>query len=188
MIGIHSANIAAALMSQTRASLVPAAGSFRPGGADGPAVIVDVSGAAKARPEGYDLFKVKQRESLLDKQIDVATELDDSKGAFRQALASGDVAGIVSGAYRVNGLLKAEAALSDAVEKANEKDAKKETAALERGQMDAVKEILEEAVDAADEAEEANDSGGEVDLDRMAEEAEAAAKEELADIEAAAGA
>jgi hypothetical protein len=186
MVGIHSANIAAALMSQTRASLAPAAGSLRPGGADAPALIVDVSGAARAKPEGYDLFRIKQRDSLLDKQIEVATELGDSKEAFSQALASGDVAGIASEAYRLNGLLKAESALSDAVEKANEKDAKKETAALERGQMEAVKEVLEEAVDAADEAKEAKDSGGEVDLDKMAEEAEDAAKQELADAEAAA--
>ena len=184
MVGIHSANIAAALMSQTRASLAPAAGSLRPGGADAPALIVDVSGAARAKPEGYDLFRIKQRDSLLDKQIEVATELGESKEAFSEALAEGDVGGIITGAYKVNGLLTAEAALADEVEKANQDDARKDVAALELDGKEAVKDLIDDAADAADEAEGADEPGDAVDLDEIAEEAEAAAAEELADAEA----
>lgn len=185
MVGIHSATIAAALVSQAR-SLAPSAGPVRPAAVGGaPALIVDVSGQAKAKPEGYELFKVKQRETLTDKQIEVATELKDSKEAFSQALAEGDVGGIITGAFKVNGLLKAEAALSDEVEKAGQEDAKKETAALERDQKDAVKDIIDDAVDAADEAKDKDKTGDKVDLDEIAEEADAAAEEELADAEAA---
>ena len=181
MVGIHSANIAAALMSQTRASLAPAAGPVRPGGADAPALIVDVSGAARSKPEGYDLFKVKQRETLLDKQIEVAVELGDSRDAFAEALDKGDAGRIASEAYKLNGLLKAEAALSDEVEKSNLDDAKKAVDALARDGKEAAKELLDDAADAVGEAEETGKADGEIDLDKMAEEAQAAAEEATAD-------
>ncbi len=183
MVGIQSANIAAALMSQTRASLAPA-GPARAGGSDAPALIVDVTGGVQEKPSGYDLFKIKQRETLLDKQIEVATELGESKEAFSEALAEGDVGGIITGAYKVNGLLTAEAALADEVEKANQDDARKDVAALELDGKEAVKDLIDDAADAADEAEGADEPGDAVDLDEIAEEAEAAAAEELADAEA----
>ncbi len=173
-------------MSQTRASLAPA-GPARAGGSDAPALIVDVTGGVQEKPSGYDLFKIKQRETLLDKQIEVATELGESKEAFSEALAEGDVGGVITGAYKVNGLLTAEAALADEVEKANQDDARKDVAALELDGKEAVKDLIDDAADAADaadEAEGADEPGDAVDLDEIAEEAEAAAAKELADAEA----
>lgn len=184
MVGIHSANIAAALVSQAR-SLAPSAAPLRSAGAAAPALIVDVTGGVQEKPSGYDLFKIKQRETLLDKQIEVATELGESKEAFSEALAEGDVGGIITGAYKVNGLLTAEAALADEVEKANQDDARKDVAALELDGKEAVKDLIDDAADAVDEAEGADEPGDDaVDLDEIAEEAEAAAAEELADAEA----
>ncbi|PQA88072.1 hypothetical protein [Hyphococcus luteus] len=185
MIGINSANIASALIGQSRAAFAPAA-SGRPGAPAGaPAVIVDVSGNAKPEPEGYELFKIKQAKSLTDKQIEVAMDLVETGASFEEALAKVDVAGIVSGAHKLNGLLKAESALADEVEKANQEDAKKETAALERGEKEAAKDILDDAVDAADEAEETKKADDTVDLDKIAEEADADAEEARAEAAAA---
>jgi len=188
MIGIQSANIASALISQTRAAMAPApAGRANAAaGANPPALIVDVSGGVKREPEGYDLFKIKRNESLLDKQIEIATELGESEGAFAAALESGNTSQIVSEAYKLNGLLKAESALADAVEDANQDDAKRDVDALELDGKEAVKDLIDDAADGADEAKDAESSGDDVDLDAIAEEAEAAAEKERAEAAAAA--
>ncbi len=187
MVGIQSANIASLLVSQARTAFAPAgAGGAGRGGADAPALIVDVSGNGKGQPEGYELFKIKQAKSLTDKQIEVAMDLMETGASFKEALAKADAAGIMSDAFKLNGLLKADSALSEAVEKANQADAKKQAEALERGEKEAAKDILEDAAGAAEEAEETKTADDKVDLDKMAEEAEAAAEEAIAEAAAAA--
>ncbi|MEM9495273.1 MAG: hypothetical protein AAGA09_04670 [Pseudomonadota bacterium] len=179
MINFNSANIASMLLSSGRpaAEALTGAGaaSANGRGGAGPAYILDLSsGGAPTADNGYDLFGVKHTKTLLDKQIEVATQASDAEGAMINARAEGDFGEIVSQTDKYIGLRAVSADLAEEVEKELNDSAALQDALLEVRGQEAVKEMLADAAEATDETEATDEAVSDGDLDEIAKEAEAA--------------